>query len=156
MFIRRHFRSIVRATLLIGAVVAITLSSHNLPAGFVVEPNGVTVEIDDFNYGSFEKIEGLSKINGEIDSEGNRYTKVTLHRNFVTDPSLYLWAKNTAKRNEELRDIHLVKRNKLGQEISRYVLKLCQPLSWTVESANSALGGFHETVDVAVHKIEVY
>lgn len=156
MFIRRHVSSIIRVTLLIGAVVAVTLSSRNLPAGFVVEPNGVTVEISDFNYGSFEKIDGLDKINAEIDAEGNRYTKITLHRNFVTDPSLYLWAKNTAKKHGELQDIHLVKRNKSGQEVSRYILKLCQPLSWTVESANSALGGFHETVDVAVHKIEIY
>jgi hypothetical protein len=72
----------------------------------------------------------------------------------VTDPSLYLWAKNIMHGRSDLKDVHVVMETRDGQEVSRYVLKYCQPLTWTVEAANPALGGFHEKISLAVQEIE--
>ena len=55
----------------------------------------------------------------------------------------------------ELKDVHLVMENRDGEEMSRFVLKFVQPLTWTVEAANPALGGFHEKIDLAVQEIAV-
>ena len=42
-----------------------------------------------------------------------------------------------------------------GNVIKR-LLQLCQPLSWSMESTNSSLGGFNETIDIAVQKISKF
>lgn len=146
----------LRILLAIGVIATVVVSARNLPAGYVVEQHNTTVEIDGIDFGSFDRINGLDDSDRIKDISGTSYSKVTLTRDFVTDPSLYLWAKKTVTSRQGLKDIHLVKRNDKGDEISRYVLKLCQPLSWTVEAANPALGGFHEKVDLAVQQIEVY
>src|SRR5690606_13808733 len=131
----------------------------NVPAGFYVEPEHTSVEIDGVNYGTFNEVTGLelgSSKSTATDKTAAGFTRVSLRRDFVTDPSLYLWARNMSKQRQGLKDVHLVKRNDAGEVLSRYVLKLCQPLSWTVEAANPALGGFHETVDLAVQDVEIH
>lgn len=113
------------------------------------------VEIDGVNYGTFDAIEGLLDNNADIELNQS-YKKISFKRDFVTDPSLYLWAKSTMQDRSDLKDVHVVMENQDGEEITRYVLKYCQPLSWTVEAANPALGGFHEKIDIAVQEISLF
>lgn len=113
------------------------------------------VEIDGVNYGSFDSIDGLLDNNSEIELN-QTYKTISFKRDFVTDPSLYLWAKSTMQDRSDLKDVHVVMENQDGEEITRYVLKYCQPLSWTVEAANPALGGFHEKIDIAVQEISLF
>ncbi len=128
-------------------------------AGFSKQDLSTRLEIDGVNYGAFDKIDGLSQL-GQKDAasttHGITYHKVSFQRDFVTDPSLYLWAKNVMHGRTELKDVHVVTSNRDGEELSRYVLKLCKPLAWSVEAANPALGGFHETIDIAVQDIAIY
>lgn len=140
----------------INLVVLVAIAAKNLPAGFTKENQRTFVEIDGYTFGSFDKVDGLEGFNTVVKDDGYSYTKVSLRRNFITEPSLYLWAKNTVKERHGLKDIHLVTRNGAGEEISRNVLKLCQPLTWSVEASNPALGGFHETVELAVKDIASY
>ena len=95
-----------------------------------------TVEIDGVNYGAFSKIKGLDEALSAKDNSG--FFKISLERNFVAEPSLYLWAKS----------------REVEHELHRYVLKRCQPLSWTVEKSSPAVGGFYEIVDIAIQKIQ--
>ena len=81
--------------------------------------------------------------------------RIRFIRDFVTDPSLYQWAKNITHHRSELKDIRITVASKDGETFMTYILKQCQPLSWTVEAANPALGGFHEIVEVAVQEIEI-
>ncbi len=116
------------------------------------------VEIDGVDYGPFDIIEGMNKFasDGFPVSAQTSFETIRLSREFVTQPSLYLWAKNQTSRKFGPKDIHLVMENEEGHVVSRKVLQLCQPLSWSVESSNPSLGGFNETVDLAVQKISIF
>ena len=127
-------------------------------AGFSSRDLKLHVEIDGVNFGSFDRVEGLTtnSPSGPRSGEPDGFRRVTFRRDFVTDPSLYLWAKNISRGRSDLKDVHVVVENPAGEAVSRYVLKMCQPLSWSVEAANPALGGFHETIDMAVQEIAFY
>jgi len=130
-------------------------STQQSTASFERDVARTFVEIDGVAYGAFDNVAGLGADGqARIDFGSRSYTRVTLKRDFVTDPSLYLWAKNVSRERGGLRDVELVMENREGEELARYVLRLAQPLSWSVEAANPATGGFHETVDLAVHDID--
>ncbi len=134
------------------ALATLTVTATRIStAGFTSEELKTHVEIDGVNYGTFDHVEGLDEL--AQDATHAAFRKVTLKRDFVTDPSLYLWAKNIMHGRSDLKDVHLVMANREGEEVSRYVLRFCQPLSWSVEAANPALGGFHEKIDLAVQEI---
>ena len=122
-------------------------------AGYSSDDYRTHVLIDGRDYGYFDNINDLNEI-VSVSDRGD-FRKITLTRDFVTDPSLYLWAKNMMRDRSELKDVHLVMENRDGEEMSRFVLKFVQPLTWTVEAANPALGGFHEKIDLAVQEIAV-
>ncbi len=121
-------------------------------ADFASPTTQTFIEIDGVNYGAFDAVDGLS---GQIKVEGDsgELTRVTFRRDFVADPSLFLWAKNTMHERTELKDVHVITKNRDGSEANHFVLRLCQPLSLSVEAANPALGGYHEKVDMAVQEI---
>jgi len=147
----------IRTLVALGFAGLIVLSAKNLPASFYYDELHTSVQIDGVDYGTFSEVAGLQEgLTHPKKSADENYRRITLQRGFVTEPSLYLWAKNNVSQRQGLKDIHLVRKNSEGEEVDRYVLKLCQPLSWTVEAANHALGGFHETVDLAVQEISVY
>ncbi len=138
-------------------VAVVAVATRISTAGFTSEEIRTHVEIDGIDYGTFDGVEGLKEL-GAAGTGDNAATfhKITLKRDFVTDPSLYLWAKNIMHGRSDLKDVHVVMENRDGEEISRYVLRFCQPLSWSVEAANPALGGFHEKIDLAVQEISIY
>ena len=148
--------------LLLCAIASPILATKISPAGFTQDDVMAHVEIDGVNYGAFDHIDGLASehtYGGALPGAAThppQYRKVTLRRDFVTDPSLYIWAKNTMRARSELKNVHVVIENSEGEELSRYILKYCQPLSWTVEAANPALGGFHEKIDLAVQEIDIF
>lgn len=146
-------KRILIAFVLASPIIAVTQLS---PAGFSVQDTKTHVEIDGVNYGVFDNIEGLAEFHDADTANTPSFRKVTFKRDFVTDPSLYLWAKNVMHGRTDLKNVNVVVENRDGEELSRYVLKFCQPLSWTVEAANPALGGFHETIDIAVQEISVH
>jgi hypothetical protein len=128
----------------------VTKISH---AGFTDHSLVSHVEIEGVNYGQFDFITDLKPLLTQGADKGSM--KVTLKRDFVTDPSLYLWAKNTTQGRTDLKNVHVVMETPNGEEIKRYTLKFVQPLSWTVEATNPALGGFHEQIEIAVQQISV-
>jgi len=138
------------------ALVTTAVATRMSPAGYSAQDLRAHVEIDGVNYGTFDDIGGLDAALHGAGTKNEGLHKITLTRDFVTDPSLYLWAKNIMHGRSDLKDVHIVMENREGEEIQRYVLKFCQPLSWTVEAANPSLGGFHEKVDLAVQEITVY
>ena len=136
------------------AACALLFFASRLPAGFSPDDRTLSVEIDGVSYGKLDRVAGLDAMQQQ--PKHDSAAKITLHRDFVTDPSLYQWAKNMVNRHEGLKDIHIVSKSADGRELSRSVLKLCQPLSWTLETASQGLGGFHETIEIAVQNIATY
>ncbi len=136
----------------VSLLAVVFAAAKNLPASFYTSNNRMQIEIEGVNYVTFDPI----KIPRFDDNDANTVegARVLLRRDFVTDPSLYLWAKKLMTRRSALKDIHLVTINEDGEEVSRKILKLCQPLSWTVEAADPALGGFHETIELAIQDVE--
>lgn len=129
-----------------------------LTAGFSA-PNLVTrIEIDGIDYGPFDNIQGLEQFSsgGFPIPKDQSYARITLSRDFVTHPSLYLWAKNRMSRKSGPQNIYLITEDVHGNINSKRILELCQPLSWTIEAINPSLGGFNERIDLAVQKISVY
>ncbi len=155
---RRVLRLMKKNAIYMGLLSLVLVLGQSIKAGLKTPVLTTYVEIDGVDYGSFDMIEGLEKfahdgfpLTGEASFE-----TVQLSREFVTQPSLYLWAKNQTSRKFGPKDIHLITENEEGYVVSRKVLQLCQPLSWSVESSNPSLGGFNETVDLAVQKISVF
>jgi hypothetical protein len=147
-------------TLFVLALAIPVVAARMSKASFSPQDLRAHVEIDGVNYGTFDKIDGLVETGTGTSTgtavTGAAYKRITLKRDFVTDPSLYLWAKNIMHGRSDLKDVHVVMETRDGEEVSRYVLKYSQPLAWTVEAANPALGGFHEKIDLAVQEIAVY
>ncbi len=139
-------------------VAAFGFFSRNLPAGFAPEDLVTSIEIDGVDFGRFDHIGGLDTLQvlpeAETPLQDAAHATIVLHRDFVTDPSLYLWAKNAAANRIGQRDVHIVRRTQEGSEVSRQVMKNCHPLSWTVESVGTGNGGFHETVELAVRHLD--
>lgn len=154
---RRSFKKLQG---LLWASLALSLAlllAKAVPAGFSGHDYRTHIEIDGVDYGPFDEINGLDQfIDGLPASAGQHFVKVSLKREFVTSPSLYLWAKYQTSRKFGLKDISLITTDEQGNVVGRKILRLCQPLSWTVESANPSLGGYNEQVDIAVQQLEVY
>lgn len=144
----RKFRLSV-ATFSIGLLF---VAIQTLPAGLLTDQTTTHIEIGGVDYGIFENIQGLDNLS----LQNAKYHTVRIRRDFVTDPSLYLWAKKTRSQKNEVTDIHVVTRNQEGSAIRRQVLKSCQPLSWSVEAINPSLGGFNETVELAVQNTAIF
>lgn len=137
-------------------VVAFFLNSKKLSAHLGDLQTEAFVEIDGIGYGIFNQISNLRDLTKIDKNRDMAFTKVSLKRDFVTDPSLSLWARKSFHVGDGLRDIRLVIRTKEGQEVSRYILKYCKPLSWVVEAADPSQGGFYEKIELAVQEIAVY
>lgn len=135
------------------ALLALIFAGNKLTAGFSPAETFTNIEIDGVDYGRFAEVEGLESLALTVGHVATDYSTVTLKRDFVTDPSLYLWAKNAVANRIGVRDVHVVRRTAEGHEIERSILRLCQPLSWTVEAAGPGVGGFHESVELAVREV---
>jgi len=103
--------------------------------------------IDGVEFGSFDHAEGLP--DNDLPFNGT----VVLSRNFVTEPSLYLWARQAVSEHGNLKDIIVMYRNSEGKEMDRLVLKGSNPVSWTVEASDPSQGGYHERVELSVQEI---
>lgn len=140
--------SFIIGLLIAGTLAVIGLTDH-IKAGFEPEDYNVHVEVGDIQFGAFDEIVGID----EITTKDSAHKYVVLKRNFVTDPSFYLWARDVAEEHKGPKNIELVYKNAQGQEVSRVTLKASQPLAWTVEAADPSLGGFHERIELAVQKV---
>jgi hypothetical protein len=109
------------------------------------------VQIDGIDFGSFDAIDDLEDL--ALHNEATP-TKITLKRDFVTDRSLYSWTASAMQSHIGSKHIELVMKDPDGEEVDRFTLKFCQPLSWSVEAANPSIGGYHERIEFAVQSIE--
>ena len=151
--------NILRILLIIGGLWSLLfVATNKLPAGFTTPNLETHIEINGIDYGPFDKIKGLEQfsLQGWPLEKNQSYAIIEVSREFVTDPSLYLWAKNRMSRKSSPQNIYLVKKDEDGKTTSQQVLELCQPLSWTVEATNPSIGGFNETINIAVQKISIY
>ena len=130
-------------------VVCVIVLSQTLPAGLPHHLRNFQVEIAGVDYGVFDRIVGIEHV--DVAGGGQGYFEVTLERHFVAHPSLSFWAKRQRTRHTQVSDVVLSMQ--VGGSGQRYLLKYCQPLSWSVEAANTASGGYHETVVLAVQDI---
>lgn len=147
-----------KAAVCVGTLSLMLLLGKSIKAGLKPPVLTTYIEIDKVNYGPFDNIDGIDKFarDGFPLAANSSFETIRLSREFVTHPSLYLWAKNQTSRKFGPKDIQLVTENEEGYVVSRRVLQLCQPLSWSVESSNPSLGGFNETVDLAVQKVSAF
>lgn len=149
-------KKILRMALILAPTLLLcAIGGRQIKAAFYNPVLMTLVEIDGVNFGPFDEIIGVEQFaaDGYPASSGTSYATVRLKREFVTSPSLYLWAKNRMQRKVGLEDIHLITEDESGAVVQHQVLQLCQPLSWSVEAANPTLGGFNETIDLAVQKV---
>ncbi len=154
----RRTKLLKKAAICFGALSLMVLLGQSIKAGLKPPVLTTYIEIDGVDFGPFDSIDGIEKFarDGFPLTASSSFETVRLSREFVTHPSLYLWAKNQTSRKFGPKDIHLITENEEGYVVSRKVLQLCQPLSWSVESSNPSLGGFNEAVDLAVRKVSAF
>lgn len=133
---------------IVGTITVAALTKH-IRAGFEPTNYNVHVEVGNIEFGSFDEIKGLENLH----SNNNTHKRIVLKRNFVTDPSFYLWARDVSEEHLGPKNIELVYKDDQGNEVSRVTLRASQPLAWTVEAADPSLGGFHERIELAVQKV---
>jgi hypothetical protein len=140
------------------ALPLLFFTAKNLTASLYTPKTITKVRIDNINFGQIDDISGLNQftVTGLPSKKGETYAEITLSRDFVTDPSLYLWAQKRMSKKSELKNIELITEDEKGNVTSRKVLEMCQPLTWTVEARSPALGGFNETIGLAVRKISTF
>ena len=131
------------------AAICVMVLSQTLPAGLPHHLRNFQVEIEGVDYGVFDRIGGIEQVN--VAGGGQGYFEVTLERHFVAHPSLSFWAKRQRTRHTQASDIALSVHT--DGNAQHYLLKYCQPLSWSVEAATTASGGYHETIVLAVQAI---
>ena len=154
-----RFGNIMKLTISLLLMLGAMLVLKKQVQAALYNPVTVTkIEIDGTDYGSIDNISGINNFSDDGFPVNNMHSheKISISREFVTEPSLYLWAKKRMKRKSDPKDIHLVVEDEDGNVIKRQILQLCQPLSWSMESTNSSLGGFNETIDIAVQKISKF
>ena len=106
------------------------------------------VVVDGIDYGSFQYMKKIGPLPIQAPFLARPYATLKLEKRFmVTNPSLYEWAKDALRSPTALKDIHIVLRNKKGQQLHEYVLKECRPISLEVTEDDS---GRHERVDLAI------
>jgi hypothetical protein len=138
---------------LLALILVPLAATERLPAGFSGKVTRMTVEIDGVNYGAFTPVDGLEQLASSKVNAGD-VKRVALSRDFVTDPSLYLWANSLMQANTGLKNVTLISENADGVEVARHELRMAQPVAWAVEASNPEVGGLHEKVEFAVQKIE--
>jgi len=137
---------------LLALVLVPIAATERLPAAFSGKVARMLVEIDGVNFGAFSPVKDLDHLVG---SYGHRDAgRVELSRDFVTDPSLYLWANSLMRGNTGLKDVTLISENADGVEVARHVLRMSQPVALTVEASNPEVGGLQERVEFAIQKVE--
>ncbi len=149
-------KKLLRMALIMAPVLTLcAVGARQIKAAFYNPVLTTYVEINGTNYGPFDEIIGIEQFasDGYPLENNTSYATIRLEREFVTSPSLYLWAKNRMQRKVGLQDIHLITEDESGVVVQHQVLQLCQPLSWSVEATNPTLGGFNETIDLAVQKV---
>jgi hypothetical protein len=137
---------------LLALVLIPIAATERLPASFSGRVSRMVVEIDGVSFGAFTPVKDLDQLVGSASAENGG--RIALSRDFVTDPSLYLWANSLMRGNTSLKDVSLISENADGVEVARYVLRMSQPVAWTVEASNPEVGGLHERVEFAVQKVE--
>ena len=137
---------------LLALVLVPIAATERLPAAFSGKVARMIVEIDGVNYGAFSPVKNLDHM--DVVSGRREASRVELSRDFVTDPSLYLWANSLMRGNTGLKDVTLISENADGVEVARHVLRMSQPVAWTVEASNPEVGGLHERVEFAIQKVE--
>jgi hypothetical protein len=134
----------LQISLVAAGALALAVSANRLIAGLGDQKITPHIIIDGVDFGAFDKTLGIPNESwGEI-------SNVTFERNFVTEPSLYMWARQAVTEHGKLRDIAIVYKNSEGVEVDKLLLKGSHPISWTVESSDPSQGGYHEKVEVSV------
>ena len=131
------------------ALIGMAISASRLVAGLGDNKVSVHIMIDNVDFGAFDRTEGIPSESG-IESRN-----IILERNFVTEPSLYLWARQAVTEHGKLRDISVIYKNSEGVEVDRLLLKGSHPISWTVEASDPSQGGYHEKVEVSVQGVSI-
>lgn len=134
-------------SLLTVASVGVAISTPRLIAGLGDNKVTVHILIDDVDFGAFDRTDGIPS------EAGNYGRNIVLERNFVTEPSLYLWARQAVTEHGKLRNISVIYKNSEGVEVDRLLLKGSHPISWTVEASDPSQGGYHEKVEVSVQGV---
>jgi hypothetical protein len=134
------------------SLFVVVAATEKSTAGFSKVVTKTSVEIDGESYGAFEPITNLDERSAAVPT-GQSF-RIVLQRDFVTDPSLYLWANSFVQLHVNAKDIALISQNAEGQVLARHTLRLSQPVSWDVEAGRPGTGGFHEKVEFAVQHIQ--
>lgn len=112
------------------------------------------IEIDGVNYGVINDINDLRDLTLS-QKKDETFTRVSLKRDFVTEPSIFLWADQISQNRSKAIHMSVIIQTKDKVKIARYELNNCRPLSWTFERADPSQGGFHEKIDLAVQEIAI-
>ena len=134
----------LQISLVAAGVLTLAISANRLIAGLGDQRVTPHIVIDGIDFGAFDKTLGIP-----TDSY-DQVSNVTFERNFVTEPSLYMWARQAVTEHGKLRTISIIYKNSEGVEVNKLLLKGSHPISWTVESSDPSQGGYHEKVDVSV------
>jgi hypothetical protein len=106
------------------------------------------IKIADKSYGFIGDELQLNSLQAQIHSalNSNSGNNLVLNREFLTDRSLYLWAKNNFYEKKISLDVKIILRTTTGSIVNSYEFKNCYPMSWTLEAGERSRGGYKEHI----------
>lgn len=114
------------------------------------------VRIDGKSYGTLSGIKEFKDLHVYRQYPNDSFSRVSIERGFVTEPSLYLWAKQSVADRHGLKNIEIaIVNSSNGLPISTFILRGSKPLHWTLEATEPTSGGFHEKLEFAVQEIAI-
>lgn len=144
-FGRNAFLFVSGSTLL--AVVA-----SNLPASFRHTSGYFEVTVDGQNFGELKDPSIQKQL---FESISQKKFSVDLERGFITDPSLYEWAKTSVHNKIAANNLTLKHFSDSAQLLGTYTLKQAKPVSWNISKDEEKLTGYRESVQVSFSSISV-
>lgn len=131
------------------------VNSHSARARLGLVETEAVIFIDGVSYGVLDGVYSLSDIVVKP-SDKVSYTRISLNRDFVTEPSFAHLARSKSFSRSKFGLVQLRIQTIEGDPIVRYEFKNCKPISWVIEKAAPSIGGFHEKIELSVQKVEFF
>jgi hypothetical protein len=134
------------------ASTLLAVVATHLPAGFKHTTGYYEVVVDGQNFGVIND----SKIQKQlVTSLTHGDSTLGLERAFITDPSLYEWAKSSVHNKIAAKTLELKHFSDSKKLLSTYTLTNAKPVSWNISKDEEKLTGYRESIEVSFASISV-
>lgn len=134
------------------ATTLLAVVATHLPAGFKQSNGYYEVVVDGQKFGTINDVKIQKQLMTSLTTGGDT---LGLERAFITDPSLYEWAKTSVHNKIAAKTFELKHFSDSKKLLSTYILTHAKPVSWNISKDEEKLTGYRESIEVSFASISV-